>query len=84
MQAVYFKNVDGLRIKAAGHTLVSGQLFYIIADGLNNEKLVFLISEACAKYFEVSAQTINTRITSKLAITNKNNIKFLLKRKSII
>ena len=81
MEDVYIKNEEGLRIKASDRTLISRQL---LAEGLNGENLIFLNSEACADYFGVSTQTINTRITNKLIITNKNNKNYILKRKSII
>lgn len=84
MGDVYVKGADGLRVHATNPIkLVSGQLFYILAEGLNGENVTFKSSEACADYFGVTSATVNSRIAKNLPITNTNEIKFILSRISI-
>jgi hypothetical protein len=78
---IYVKGADGLRVHATNTTkLVSGQSFYIAADKLNGERIIFKSSETCADYFGVTSATINNRISKRLPISNKNNINYTLSR----
>lgn len=82
MEAVYVKNSEGLRVKASDRSLVSGQLYCILAEG--EDKLVFKNSEACAEYFGVTSATINNRITKRMPIKGgRKNLEFLLYRKAL-
>ena len=83
MDDVYIKGEDGLRIKASDGTLVSRQLFYILASGSNGEKLIFKSSDECADYFKVTSQTINVKIAKRQPVLDANNTEFLLSRKPI-
>jgi len=84
MEDIYIKGADGLRVHASNPTkLVSGQLFYILAEGLNGESITFKSSEACAEYFGVTSATVNSRIAKKLPINYTNNITFILSRISL-
>ena len=81
MEDVYIKGADGLRVHASNPTrLVSGQLFYILAEGLDGESITFKSSESCADYFGVTSATVNSRIVKRLPISNTNKIKFMLSR----
>ena len=81
MEDVYIKGEDGLRVHATNTTkLVSGQFFYIAADTLNGERIIFKSSETCADYFGVTSATVNSRISKRLPISNKNNINYTLSR----
>ena len=68
----YIKNCDGLRIHASNSSLVHYQLFYIKAEGSENEILIFKTSTDCAMYFNVSHRTINNRLAKGLSV-NRNN-----------
>ena len=82
MEDIYIRNSEGLRVKTSDHSLVSGQLYCILAEG--EDKIVFKNSEACAKYFGVTSATINNRITKRMPIKGgKNNLEFLLYRKAL-
>ena len=82
MEDIYIKNSEGLRVKTSDRSLVSGQLYCILAEG--EDKLVFKNSEACAKYFGVTSATINNRITKRMPIKGgRNNLEFLLYRKAL-
>jgi hypothetical protein len=83
MEDIYIKDQDGLRIKASDRTLVSRQLFYILAEGSNGENLMFKNSEACADYFGVTSGTINNKMAKRLPISDTNNIEFTISRKPI-
>jgi len=83
MEDIYIKDQDGLRIKASDRTLVSRQLFYILAEGSNGENLMFKNSEACADYFGVTSVTINNKMAKRLPISDTNNIEFTISRKPI-
>lgn len=79
MEDVYIKGADGLRVHATNTTkLVSGQSFYIAADKLNGERIIFKSSETCADYFGVTSVTVNSRISKRLPISYQNNIDYTL------
>jgi hypothetical protein len=84
MEDIYIKGADGLRVHASNPTkLVSGQLFYILAEGLNGESITFKSSETCTDNFGVTSATVNSRIAKKLPINYTNNITFILSRISL-
>lgn len=84
MGDIHIKGADGLRVHASNPTkLVSGQLFYILAEGLNGESITFKSSGTCADYFGVTSTTVNSRIVKKLPINYTNNITFILSRISL-
>ena len=79
MEDVYIKGEDGIRVHATNTTkLVSGQSFYIAAYKLNGERMIFKSSETCADYFGVTSVTVNSRISKRLPISDKNNINYTL------
>lgn len=65
MEDVYIKNEEGLKIKASNHTFVSGQFFYLLAEGSNGEKLVFLNSKACAA---ITVELVPTLLAPELVV----------------
>ncbi len=82
LEDIHNKDKDRLRIKALSNTLISNQLFYILASG--HKTIVFKVSKEFADYFGVSVFTINNRLAKdKPLITDANNLEFVLSRKPL-
>jgi hypothetical protein len=88
MEDIYIRDSRGLRIIAANHSLVKGQLFYLLAEGPNEDEeqnIFFQDSKACAEYFGVTPQTINDRLAKELPILDPSTrIEFRLSRRPVI
>ena len=88
MEDIYIRDSQGLRIIAANRSLVKGQLFYILAEGPNEDEgqnIFFQDSKACAEYFGVTSQTINNRLAKELPILDPSSrMEFRLSRRPVI
>ena len=75
MEDIYIIDKDGLRIKASDRSLVSSQLFFILAlDNTSGKTLRFKNSHVCADYFGVTSTTINIKISKKTTYTRTKNL----------
>ena len=85
MKDIYIVDKEGLRIKASNGSLISSQLFVILAlDNTSGKTLRFKNSQNCADYFRVTSNTINIKIAKKQPILDpKNHVEYILLRKSI-
>jgi hypothetical protein len=83
MEDIYVKNQDGLRINFITRSLVTGQLFYILAEGSNGEILIFKDSKTCGDYFGLNSQAINVKFNKGVSIIDSNKIEFKLYRKAL-
>lgn len=61
----YIVDQNGLRVNTSNHTLVKGQLFYILAECSNGKIEIFKDTSTCADYFNTTSKTINDRLIKK-------------------
>lgn len=82
MEVVYIYNKDGLWVDSNSLTLISNQLFFILASSSDGDSFIFGNTKECSKYFGVSKQTINVRFASGKLINREDKV-YTLRRSSL-